>query len=214
MQASDVFGGSPLLRWAESDFEVGTMLFSYFWLSWCLQNDTPRATDFPGRSRNCEKCFLWFSSHNTACHFQEEKRKDMPQLLLWECSSPLVSTFPVCEGWFCAGRCYVQLCFLLHLCHFSPAEPLLLNNTPRKTLLPCNLSQSLEEIFSLLVTGLVSDFVLAAGCKVGSLLYYPSLHLWGRIKDSQHSRMPWLYCRLLRTVNEVEEYCIVSGSFI
>lgn len=67
------------------------------------------------------------------------------------------------------------------------AEPPWLNNAPN--ILPsCNLSQSLEEIFSLLVTDLVLDFILAAGCKVGYLLYYLSFHPCGLMKDSQHRR--------------------------
>ena len=50
--------------------------------------------------------------------------------------------------------------------------------------------------------------------KVGSLLCYLGFHLWGLIKDSSHSQIPYLYRRLLMTVNEAEEHCIISGSFI
>jgi len=98
MWAGSVFWVSPLMQQAQHVFEVGTMLFSYFWLAWCLQNDSPRATNFPGRSCSGEKSFLCFSSHNTACCFYEDETKGMQHLLLWEYSPPLVSTFPVCKG--------------------------------------------------------------------------------------------------------------------
>lgn len=136
-------------------------------------------------------------------HAASRRKEDRLHLLLWEYSPPLVSIFPVWEGWQTLSAALpppLPLSFLICRCTDGAsvtfmgqrkersAEPSQLNSTPWKTLLFCNLSYGLEECFSLLVIYLGLDLLLAAELAMWDICFiiWVSFDLWGLRKGSQH----------------------------
>lgn len=179
------FFGSPLLRWAHHVFEVGMMLFSYFWLSCCSQNDTPKATNFLAEAVMVRSRFSDLVHTILPAASQRKKKR---------CSPPSPVGVFTSSGSHISSLWGMVLCWQMLSAALPPpsplsvvtrpstdedsvafmgprtgrsAEPPQLKSTPWKTLLSCNSPQSLEEFFSLLATDLVLDFALA--CRVGSV---------------------------------------------